>query len=96
MTLAQFLSTRQQHQRGITESWRQTRMMVHSMAMIMGGKKSVESSLTKFMPLPFDEDFEPKKPTEQQDIDNMALIQQYKDLGYLKPLAPDGKRGTDN
>lgn len=56
------------------------------MALIMGGKKSVASDPTKFLPLPFDEDFDKKKDPKQQEIENLKILAQFKKMGYLKPL----------
>lgn len=86
MTLWQFAVAREHHERLMVESWRQTRLSVHSMALIMGGKKSVASDPTKFLPLPFDEDFDKKKDPKQQEIENLKILAQFKKMGYLKPL----------
>lgn len=85
MTLWEFISAKEQHDRFVVEGWRQTRMVIHTMAKVMGGSKSVTNDLHKFLPLPFDET-EPKKLSKQQEIDNLLLIEKYKQLGFLKPF----------
>lgn len=89
MTLWEFASAREQHDRKVVESWRQTRLTIHTMVKVMGGSKSVTNDLTKFLPLPFD-DNEPKKLTREKDIENLLIIEKFKRAGYLKPLENGG------
>jgi hypothetical protein len=86
MTLWEYKAAREQFERHSIESWRRSRLLMHTMAKLMGGSKSVTSELTKFLPLPFDEDYAPKKLDREQEIDNMKLIAKYKEMGFLKPL----------
>ena len=86
MYIWQFQAAREAHERAKIESWRQTRMIIHTFAQVMGGKKSVPSDLTKFLPLPFDEGFAPKKSEREQEKENLLLIEKFKRMGYLKPL----------
>jgi hypothetical protein len=86
MTLWQFIIAKEHHERAMVESWRQTRLSVHSMALIMGGKKSVASDPAKFLPLPFDEDFDKKKDAKEQEKENLKVLAKFKQMGYLKPL----------
>lgn len=87
LTLWQFLAAKEHHERAMVDSWRQTRLMIHSIAQIMGGKKSVGSDLTKFLPLPFDDDYIANKKTSEQEKDNLALLERFKNMGYLKPIS---------
>lgn len=89
MTLWEFAAAREQHDRKVVESWRQTRLTIHTMVKVMGGSKSVTNDLTKFLPLPFD-DNEPKKLNREKDIENLLIIEKFKRAGYLKPLE-DGR-----
>lgn len=86
MTLWQFVIAREYHERSMVESWRQTRLSIHSMALIMGGKKSVSNDPAKFLPLPFDDDYGKKKTPKDQEKENLLLIEKFKRAGYLKPL----------
>jgi hypothetical protein len=86
MTLWQYIIAREYHERAMIESWRQTRLSIHSMAMVMGGKKSVATDPTKFLPLPFDEDFDIKKDPKQQEKENLLILAKFKQMGYLKPF----------
>jgi hypothetical protein len=86
MTLWQFIMSKEYHERAMVESWRQTRLSVHSMALVMGGKKSVASDPAKFLPLPFDEDFDNKKDPKEQEKENLKVLAKFKQMGYLKPL----------
>lgn len=90
----EFMAAREQHERYMVESWRQTRLTIHTMAKVMGGSKSVTNDLTKFLPLPFD-DNEPKKLSREQEIENLLIIERFKQRGFLKPLE-DGRAGETN
>lgn len=71
----------------MVDGWRQTRLLIHSMAKVMGGSKSVTNDLTKFLPLPFDEEYTGiKKLSREQEIENLLIIERFKQAGYLKPL----------
>lgn len=91
----EFVSAREQHERYMVESWRQTRLTIHTMAKVMGGSKSVPNDLTKFLPLPFD-DTEPKKLSREQEKENLLLIERFKQMGFLKPLEDGGAGAVDN
>jgi hypothetical protein len=89
MTLWEFLIAKEHHEKQMVETWRQTRLTIHTMVKVMGGSKSVTNDLTKFLPLPFD-DNEPKKLSREKDIENLLVIERFKRAGYLKPLS-DGE-----
>ena len=61
-------------------------MVIHTFAQVMGGKKSVPQDLTKFLPLPFDDDYGQKKSASEQEKENLLMLEKFKKLGYLKPL----------
>jgi predicted outer membrane protein len=86
LTLWQFIKAKEHHERAMVDSWRQTRMVIHTYAQVMGGKKSVPQDLTKFLPLPFDEDYAQKKSATEQEKENLLMLEKFKKLGYLKPL----------
>lgn len=92
MLLWEFMAAKEHHERAKIESWRQTRLIIHTFASVMGGKKSVASDLTKFLPLPFDEDFDDKRTERERERDNLLVIEKFKRMGYLKPLE-DGATG---
>lgn len=92
MLLWQFMAAKEHHERAKIESWRQTRMIIHTFASVMGGKKSVSPDLTKFLPLPFDEDLGDKRSERERERDNLLVIEKFKRMGYLKPLE-DGAAG---
>jgi hypothetical protein len=82
----EFVAARESHERTMIEGWRQSRLLMHTIVKVMGGSKSVTNDLTKFLPLPFDDEGKKKKSSREQDIENLLIIQRFKEAGYLKPL----------
>lgn len=96
MTIWEFSAARVSHERLMVDSWRQTRLLIHTIAKVMGGSKSVTNDLTKFLPLPFDDDYAPKKLSREQEIENLLIIERFKKAGYLKPLDDGRRESVDN
>ena len=92
----EFVAAREAHEREMIEGWRQSRLLMHTIVKVMGGSKSVTNDLTKFLPLPFDEDGKTKKLSREQDIENLLIIERYKRAGYLKPIEENGTGQTNN
>ena len=88
----EFAEAKEAHERKMVESWRQSRLLIHTLVKVMGGSKSVTNDLAKFLPLPFDDDGKKKLSTKEQDIENLLIIERFKQAGYLKPLE-DGRTG---
>lgn len=87
LTLQEYLFAREQHQRLMVEYWRQTRLILHSLSFVYGDRKRIQKDVLKFMPLPFDEDFEKKSDNFDEEAFNKRnrdIIQSYKDKGFLK------------
>ena len=82
----EFAEAKEAYERKMVDSWRQSRLLMHTIVKVMGGSKSVTNDLTKFLPLPFDDEGKKKKSSREQDIENLLIIQRFKEAGYLKPL----------
>ena len=91
----EFAEAKECYERKMVDSWRQSRLLMHTIVKVMGGSKSVTNDLTKFLPLPFDEDANTKKLSREQDKENLLIIERFKQAGYLKPLE-DGTGQTNN
>lgn len=86
----EFAEAKEAYERKMIESWRQSRLLMHTIVKVMGGSKSVTNDLTKFLPLPFDDDDKKKLSSREQDIENLLIIERFKQAGYLKPLENGG------
>lgn len=92
----EFVAAREAHERSQIEGWRQSRLLMHTIVKVMGGSKSITNDLTKFLPLPFDDDGKKKLSSREQDIENLLIIERFKQAGYLKPLENGGTGQTGN
>lgn len=88
-TLSEFFKLAYGYHRRNNKQWEHTRMIIYFIAAANRDPKKSFPSITKFMPLPTDEDNEVKENANEYD-DLKGLFDRMKADGRLKPIIKNG------